>query len=199
MNDTTKQTATPMSALLFMFSTSCFILWGLYQGIFSGEIRLLYGLIALAMYPVYMIGGIWLLRKNESYSANLFFIFGVLFTGMMAFSNIAMFFSDQFGWGYDRSILAIPLLISGIGVTPSMIPYRFAPAIPFLTWSIACIWLMTSALEMLGVPALMLVNQILAFVVGAGVLYMMIDELLKSIGEKGLPLGKPLFKKKLAD
>lgn len=184
----------PSSALLFMFSAEVFITWGIYQNIFEGDVYLVYGIILLASFPMYILGGYMLAKRNEDFLANLYFIFGVLFGGMMGMSYIALFFGYQFGLNLSENMLSIPLIIGGIGALITMIPYRFASWVPFLTWSIACIWLITSGIEIYGIHSLFTVNKYLGFLVGIGVAYLMVHELLLTLGVKGLPQGAPIFK-----
>lgn len=117
-----------------------------------------------------------LAKRNEDYLANLYFIFGVLFGGMIEMGYIAIFFSYQFNWSLNETMIAMPIMVGAIGAVTTMIPSRFMPVILLLIWSITEVCLITSGVEILGIT------------------YLIVHELLLVLRVKGLSQGASIFK-----
>ena len=188
----------PSGFLLYVFAMQVFLYCGIVWGLFSGDTYLLYGVVSLVCFPIYVIGGIMLCKRNgpyEAYIGNLYIMFGTLFAGIMGVAYVAYFLDGIFGWGLEPTFLGVPMIVGGVVLIPAMIPYRFAPWVEFTVWSIVVIWIVTGGIGFyMGGYFLFVVNMWLALISGIGVTYLCMNEFLKMVGTKGLPMGKPIFK-----
>lgn len=185
----------PTPFLLYIFTAQTLVFWGIYQGLFTGDTTLLYGLISLACFPVYVIGGLMLCRNGDGYSGSLYILFGTLFGGMYGLGNLAYFLGGLFGWNLDYTILGVPMLLSFLVVIPTMVPYRFAPWTEFVAWSVVMLWLLCCSLEyFIGGTLLFTLNKWLSLASGVLLAYQCAHTFLLACGAKGLPVGKPLFR-----
>lgn len=186
--------ADPAATLLFLFSISSFTTCGIYAGVFTGEANLFNGILMLVSFPVYMLGGIIYTRMGDTYSANIWFIFGFIFGGLMGLGNVIEFAGKLLGTEIPISMYGIPLIVVGFGSGLSLLFTITGESIPFITWFLAHCWCITSGIEyFLPIEGISLLNMLLSGLVGIGTGYMMTSELLVSIGRKALPMGKPLW------
>ncbi|MEG0377655.1 MAG: hypothetical protein RR614_04165, partial [Eubacterium sp.] len=97
----------------------------------------------------------------------------------------------------DHNITMLPLFWASLTLIPVMIAFRKAPAVIFLVYGIASLFLLLFSMFSLGwLPAGIVVTfQWFALVIVIGGFYLFADEVLKAGGDKGLPMGAPLFKK----
>lgn len=190
-----KKIGTPLGACYFILSVQVLLSWAIYQGIFTADVYLLYGLFSLVAFIIYIGGGVIMLMRNEDYFGGLFILFGALFGGMYGLAYIAYFFAGIFGWALDATILGIPMFLSGIVIIPSLLEFRYGGWFEFTIWILMVIWLITGGIEyFVGGQILFTVNKYLALISGLGVTYFTISEFMIEVGLKPLPMGKPLFK-----
>ncbi len=193
--ETENKIGTPLGACYFVFSLQVLWVWAIYQGIFKADTYLLYGLASLVAMVIYIRGGEIMLKRNEEYMGNLFILFGGIFGGFYGLSYIAYFFAGVKGWELEYAFLAIPLILSGIVILPSLLEFRYGGWFEFVIWMLIDVWLITSGAELFaGGYVLYLVNKYLSLVCGLGLAYFTISELGRELGKAPLPMGKPMFK-----
>lgn len=183
-------------AMTFIFTMITMLFWGMFQGIFSGKTELIVGLIQLACFPAYLIGAISFLRNGDSLNGNVFLIFATLFGGIGGVSNVAAHFGTLYGWGLDPSITAIPFIWGGVALVPIVIILRKAPAMSFLVFFTASIFLIAFGLVSLGILPISLypIFKWMALFIAVVGLYTCLDGLLQIGGGKGIPQGPSIFK-----
>lgn len=187
--------ADPSATLLFLFSISSFATFGMYAEMFQGDAALFIGMLMLVSFPVYMLGGYMFARNGDTYSANIWLIFGFIFGGLMGMGNMLLSAGNLLGTDMPVTMYAVPLIVVGIGSGVHVLYFVYGDSIPFLTWFLAHCWCITSGIEYIWpIRAVVLTNTALSLIVGIGTGYMMASELLVSIGRKPFPMGRPLMR-----
>lgn len=190
-----KKTYAPLSFLYFIFAMQVLLQWAIFQGLFAGDTNLLNGLTGLICFPIYILGAKMLSDSGDHYSANTFIIYGTLFGGVFGVCGIASYFDARLALGLDPTFMAIPMLVSGVIILPSLPTTLYLPWTECLTWVLVTLWILLGGLTYYIYSYwLFALNTYLALIVGLLVLYMGASELLKSLGMPGLPAGKPLRK-----
>lgn len=186
----------PGPTMVFIFTMITMLFWGLYAGIFKGNTSLVIGLIQLACFPAYLTGAIIFFMKNDSVNGNAFLIFATLFGGVGGVCNIAAHFGQVYSWGLDGTLSAIPFIWGGISILPVLVLIRKAPALSFLVFAAAAIFLILIGFISLGLlpTFLNVVVKWLGLFVAVGGFYNCLDGLLTCGGAKGLPQIPALFK-----
>ena len=195
-NKVSIQIASPLWVLNWVFAMITMIFWGWFAGIYTGSLELPVGLIQLACFPVYLTGAVLLLKGGDYMNGTIFFLFSALFGGIGGTTNIALFFSNLYGWGISTSVNGIPFLWAGIAMVFVMYVLRKAPAVPFITYSVATLFLIVYGLFLLGVlgPGWIPIFKWMCFFIGIGALYSAMDGFLRTAGAGGLPCGPSIFK-----
>ena len=182
----------PGGWLSFIFGMSVLVTWATFQGLFQREVYLLSGCMMLATFPLYIVGAGVYAKIGEALISSMYYIFGTLFGGIFGLSYIALFFGYLKEWNLDETVLALPMIIGGIFILPSVMSLRHYAIVPFITYLIVAIWLIVGGLSMFGIGGyfLYLINTYCALVVGVLVIYLGMGEVQASAGLKEFPIGK---------
>ncbi|MEG0681583.1 MAG: hypothetical protein RR581_08150 [Eubacterium sp.] len=192
-----EQLGDPTPSMTFLFILIMMVFWSMFTGISSGPTELLLGCIQLALFPGYFVGSILYYMKGDTLNGTVFMIFGTVFGVLGGLTNIAVHFSNLYNWGVDPHISTIPLLWTSLTLIPIMVAYRKSPALIFLVYGLASAFLLIFSCWSLGwLPTgLAVIFKWIVLTITVGGLYVFSDGILKSAGDKGLPLGSPFFKK----
>lgn len=187
------QMADPGGAMMFCFSMLVIMIWGIYQGLFTKDVYLLFGCIMLCVFPIYIIGAVIYAKRGDAFMSNIYFIFGLLFCGITGACYIALFFGHVNGWELDAAILGLPMIWGGLSILPMVIPMKRGPYVPFIVYSLCIIWLFTYGLECfgIGIPMLYTINKWFSLVVGLGTAYMFLSDISLASGGRAFPMGMP--------
>ena len=123
--------ASPVPTLLF--TTVCFIFWGLTRGYFSDGAELAIGTIQIGCYLAYLIGGIMLLIKGDILSGNIYMLFATFFAGIPGISNIISAFAANAGIAFDSRPSSIVSIVAGLWLLVLVYPMLRGPKLPLLS------------------------------------------------------------------
>lgn len=154
------------------------------------------GLLQIAVWPAYLIGGVLMLRDGDVVGGNTFFYFATFFGLAPGLITVGTYFADIFGWAYDPKVLGIVWLCVGLTVTFTVPGFRKGSSLLFLVILAAGL-----AIDFIGLAYLFTdyantfntIAGVLLIFVGVGGVYQAISGILAGSGIN-LPQGKPFFK-----
>lgn len=181
-------------AIIFIFSSFCWLFLGATMGWFGPGSSLALGLIMLACYLPYLYGGISCIQKGDTVSGATFLIFTAMFAGVGGVENLLSYYVSVTGTAVDFTIFGWIWILCAIIIVPVVVTMAKGPWIPFLTFAIAIPELAAMGVATVGGPEVFNTVACVCFViVGSGSLWMSIALMLQG-GGVNAPLGRPLFK-----
>ena len=186
----------PTPVLTTIFATLCYCFWANTMGLFTDGAVLAIGVLQLAVFASYTIGGVILLRNGNAFGGNTFMIFATVFGGIGGATHVVMTFVGEQGISFCYQICGVAFIVAGIFLLCMIPPMRYAPktdliafisgGVGVLAYGLTGAGLAPAALNYLGAWAL-LIDGIVGF-------YSVISAMIAFAGGKPLPLGKPLCK-----
>lgn len=82
--------ADPSPVLTLIFATLCFSFWANTMGLLGEGAVLGIGILQLAVFTSYTVGGVILLRKGNGFGGNTFMIFATVFGGVGGLTHVSM-------------------------------------------------------------------------------------------------------------
>lgn len=82
--------ADPSPVLTLIFSTLCFCFWANTMGLFTDGAVLAIGVLQLAVFTSYTVGGVILLHRGNGFGGNTFMIFATVFGGIGGLTHVTM-------------------------------------------------------------------------------------------------------------
>ncbi len=198
-----KVTATPLfgdpsPVLTTIFATLCYCFWANTMGFFGEGAVLAIGVLQLAVFASYTIGGVILLRNGNSFGGNMFMVFATVFGGVGGATHVSMSLLAEKGITLCYQILGVSFIVAGILLLlmiPAVLYTTKADFICFLSGGIGVLCygltgagLAPAGLNYLGAWAL-LIDGIVGF-------YTVVGQMLVFGGCKQLPLGKAILTRK---
>jgi hypothetical protein len=187
-------------ALTFIFTMLTMESWGIYAGIFTGPTIMAVGVVQIACFVPYLIGAILFFFKGDFTNGNAFLIFATLFGGVGGFTNTTIGFANIMGWQICTQMTAIPFIMGGISILPVLwVLRKSADKVTVICYLAAAFFLTLMGLVSLNVLSANwnTIIQSLGLIVSITGFYSCFNGLLLSGGSRGIPVGKPFFKKPL--
>lgn len=113
--------ADPSPVLTLIFATLCFSFWANTMGLLGEGAVLGIGVLQLAVFVSYTIGGVILLRKGISFGGNTFMIFATVFGGVGGLTHVSMTIADAKGVAFCYQLCGIAFIAAGVFLL-SMVP-----------------------------------------------------------------------------
>lgn len=183
----------PTPVLTTIFATLCYCFWANTMGLFTDGAVLAIGVLQLAVFASYTIGGVILLRNGNSFGGNTFMIFATVFGGIGGATHVAMTMAGEQGIAFCYQICGVSFIVAGIYLLCMVPPMRFAAKTDFIAFLTGGIGVLAYGLTGAGL-APGFVNYIGAWALlidGITGFYSVISAMLAFAGGRPLPLGKP--------
>ena len=118
--------------LNLIFATLCFCFWANAMGFLDEGATLAIGVLQLAFFVGYMVGGIILTSRGNAFGGNTFMIFASFFGGAGGLTHIAMTIAQTLGVPFDYKVLGIAFVIAGIFLLAVLPGVLTAPKVDFI-------------------------------------------------------------------
>lgn len=186
----------PTGYASFVFAAELIMCWFMFNGIFTGDSYLYFGLVCIVCFPVYFQAGKDYMAMGDVFNASLYYIFGTLFGGGMGLCYVAQFLDGIFNWGLEYNFLSTLVLISSIYLIPLVLMGVYTPWSEFLTWLLVDVmmltWGLTGYVGEFWSGVCFMICVWLCLITGIMLLYMSLVAIFKSMGIN-LPVGKPIL------
>ena len=166
--------ASPETTLGMIFTVLAMLTWGTSTGIVSGDARLAFGLISLAVFPSYLVAQHELLKTGNGFAGNIFGIFCCFFAAVAGVSNILSWASTEFGLPFPAEVGGILWTVVGAELFFLLIPlWKHGTVMVFAQILMSGIGLVMNGLVGLGIlpPVCCVVAGWLFFAIGLEQLY----------------------------
>ena len=184
----------PTPVLTTIFATLCYCFWANTMGLFTEGAVLAIGVLQLAVFASYTIGGVILLRNGNAFGGNTFMIFATVFGGIGGATHVVMTFVGEKGISFCYQICGVAFIVAGVFLLCMIPPMRYAPKTDLIAFISGGVGVLAYGLTGAGLaPAF--VNYIGAWALlidGIVGFYSVISAMLAFAGGKPLPLGKPV-------
>lgn len=186
----------PSPVLTTIFATLCFCFWANTMGFFSDGAVLAIGVLQLAVFAAYTIGGVILLRNGNAFGGNMFMVFATVFGGVGGATHVSMTIAGAKNVAFCYQICGVAFIVAGLLLLlmlPGIARTTKADFICFLTGGIGvlCYGLTGAGIAPAGLNYLgawmLLADGLVGF-------YTVVGQMLGFLGCKPLPLGSPLVK-----
>ena len=188
----------PSPVLTTIFATLCYCFWANTMGLFTDGAVLAIGTLQLAVFASYTIGGVILLRNGNGFGGNMFMVFATVFGGIGGATHVVMTLVGEQGIAFCYQICGVAFIVAGallLLMLPGIIYTTKADFICFLSGGIGVLaYGLTGAgicpawVNYIGAWAL-LIDGLVGF-------YTVVGTMLTFLGNKPLPLGKPILTRK---
>ena len=188
----------PSPVLTTIFATLCFCFWANTMGLFTEGAVLAIGVLQLAVFTSYTIGGVILLRNGNAFGGNMFMCFATVFGGVGGATHLVLTLSGAQNLDFCYQICGVAFIVAGLLLLlmlPGIIYSTKADFICFLSGGIGVLaYGLTGAgicpewVNYIGAWAL-LIDGLVGF-------YTVVSQMLSFLGNKPLPLGKPFLTRK---
>ncbi len=187
----------PTPVLTTIFATLCYCFWANTMGFFTDGAVLAIGVLQLAVFASYTIGGVILLRNGNSFGGNTFMIFATVFGGIGGATHVVMTMVGERGIAFCYQICGVAFIVAGVYLLCMLPPLRYAAKTDFLAFLTGGIGVLAYGLTGAGLApaALNYVGAWALLIDGLVGFYSVISAMIGFAGGKPLPLGKPFFKK----
>lgn len=178
--------------LNLIFATLCFCFWANAIGLLGEGATLAIGILQLAFFVGYMVGGVILTSRGNAFGGNTFLIFASFFGGAGGLTHVAMTIAEHRGIPYDYKVLGIAFIIAGIfllAVLPGLLTSPKIDFLCFLTGGLGVLGFGLTGAEILP-PVWNLVAGWCLFIDGVLAVYAVVATMLGYTGIK-LSCGKP--------
>lgn len=118
--------------LNLIFSTLCFMFWANTMGLMGEGATLAIGMMQLAFFTGYTVGGYILCTRGNAFGGNTFLIFAAFFGGAGGFGNTAYAITQHVGIPFSYRIVGVAFLTSGLFLLYTLPGLLTAPKIDFL-------------------------------------------------------------------
>ena len=143
--------ASPETTLGMIFTVLAMLTWGTSTGIVSGDARLGFGLISLAVFPSYLVAQHELLKTGNGFSGNIFGIFCCFFAAVAGVSNVMGWVSSEFGLPFPPEIGGILWTVVGAELIFLLIPlWKHGTVLVFVQIAMSAIGLIFNGFVGLG-------------------------------------------------
>lgn len=185
----------PTGYIAFIFGMQLIMSGVVFGGMLKGECTLYFGLLCLALFPLYLRAGKDYMDSGDTMNSALYYMFGTLFGGVMGLVYIAQFFDSIFQWGFEYNFIGVIVLISAIYLIPVVLMCVYIPWTEFATWLLIDVMLLAWGLSgFVGEGAAYMLYTItiwLCIICGVLLLYMSLVSVFKAMGVN-LPVGKAI-------
>ena len=188
----------PSPVLTTIFATLCYCFWANTMGLFTDGAVLAIGTLQLAVFASYTIGGVILLRNGNGFGGNMFMVFATVFGGIGGATHLTMTLAGNANIAFCYQICGVAFIVAGallLLMLPGIIYTTKADFICFLSGGIGVLaYGLTGAgicpawVNYIGAWAL-LIDGLVGF-------YTVVGTMLTFLGNKPLPLGKPILTRK---
>lgn len=120
--------------LVLIFATVCTCFWANTMGFFPEGGVLAIGILQLAVFVGYTLGGMVLLHRGNGFGGNTFMIFASFFGGIGGASNVALALAGEAGIPYSGKVSGIAFIIAGIFLLMMLPGVRYASKCDFLMY-----------------------------------------------------------------
>lgn len=187
----------PTPVLTTIFATLCFCFWANTMGFFTDGAVFAIGVLQLAVFVAYTVGGIILLKNGNAFGGNMFMVFATVFGGIGGATHVTMTLAGQAAIPFCYQICGTAFIVAGLLLLlmlPGIVYTTKADFICFLTGGIGVLCygltgagLAPASLNMVG-GWMLLIDGLVGF-------YTVVGQMLSFLGCKPLPLGKPFLSK----
>lgn len=184
----------PSPVLTTIFATLCFCFWANTMGFFTDGAVLAIGVLQLAVFASYTIGGVILLRNGNAFGGNMFMVFATVFGGIGGATHVVMTLVGEKGIDFCYQICGVAFIVAGVlllFMLPGIVYTTKCDFICFLSGGIGVLCygltgagLVPASLNYVGAWAL-LIDGLFGF-------YTVVGAMLGFLGCKPLSLGAPL-------
>lgn len=200
MNPTIEKTLSspygdPTPVLTTIFATLCFCFWANTMGLFTDGAVLAIGVLQLAVFVCYTIGGVILLRNGNAFGGNTFLIFATVFGGIGGATHVVMTLASEKGIAFCYQICGVSFIVAGIYLLLLVPVLRFAPKTDFISFLTGGIGVLCYGLTGAGIApeSLNYVGAWALLIDGITGFYSVISAMIGFAGGKAPSLGKPFF------
>ena len=188
----------PSPVLTTIFATLCYCFWANTMGFFGDGAVFAIGVLQLAVFTAYTVGGVILLRNGNSFGGNMFLVFATVFGGIGGATHVAMTLAGNANIDFCYQICGVAFIVAGallLLMLPGIAYTTKADFICFLSGGIGvlCYGLTGAGLAPAGLNYL---GGWMLLIDGLVGLYTVVGQMLNFLGCKPLPLGKPLLQRK---
>lgn len=185
----------PTPVLTTIFATLCFLFWANTMGFFTDGAVLAIGVLQLAVFASYTIGGVILLKNGNAFGGNTFLIFATVFGGIGGGTHVAMTLCGEKGIAYCYQICGVAFIVAGVFLLAMCPALLKAPKTDFIAFFTGGIGVLCYGLTGAGL-ALVELNMVGAWALlldGLCGMYTVIGSMAAFLGAKPFPLGKPFI------
>ena len=186
----------PTPVLTTIFATLCFCFWANTMGFFTDGAVLAIGVLQLAVFASYTIGGVILLKNGNAFGGNTFMIFATVFGGIGGATHLTMVLAGEKAIPFCYQICGVAFIVAGVYLLMMLPGLKTAPKTDFLAFltggvGVLCYGLTGAGIAPAGLNYLgawaLLIDGLVGF-------YTVCGSMLGFLGHKPFPLGKPFFK-----
>jgi len=182
-------------SLNLIFGVFCVLFWVSLCGFVKPEALFFLGLVQVFCFPGYFFASLLMLKDNDGFGGNVFYIFATFFALVSGMINVISYLAPIYHWPIDPTIFGYVWLYVGIYLAITLLGFKKAPWPVFLMVLLAAVVLL-----LLGVVGIGLISASYSVIAGWILLAIgVIGMYLAVAGQLGfaginLPSGKPLFK-----
>ena len=123
--------ADPSPVLTLIFATLCFCFWANTMGYFTAGATLAIGVLQLAVFASYTIGGVILLNRGNGFGGNTFMIFATVFGGIGGATHVTMSLLPA-TIAFCYQICGVAFIVAGVFLLAMIPGLLYGPKTDFL-------------------------------------------------------------------
>ena len=138
--------------LTLIFATLCFCFWANTMGLLGEGATLALGVLQIAVFVGYTVGGVLLLARGNGVGGNVFMVFGAFFGAAGGFTHVAMTIAAELGVPFDYQVLGIVSIVGGaflLACLPGMLTAAKTDFFSFLTGGLGVLFYGLTGAELL--------------------------------------------------
>lgn len=124
--------ATPTLNLIFV--TLCFCFWANALGLLGEGAVLAIGVLQVAVFTGYTVGGVILLARGNGFGGNIFMVFASFFGAAGGLTHVAMSIAAELGVAFNYQVLGIVFIVGGLFLLVCLPGVMTAPKTDFLSF-----------------------------------------------------------------